>query len=301
MMILAGCGDNDAGSTGGAADTAAGEVDADSDGFTADEDCDDESRAVYPGAVEICDGQDSDCDGQSLLWEEDTDGDGVLDCNLCAQYGFWPEILDVVDNVSMEAFFEANLTTTPCTQYQTERSYLFQFLDNTDDSVECIYTAASFVVSDADPNWSIVNTEHVWPRSDGAQFEPVECDLHHLYPAEVDANAKRASTPFGEVVDDVVWSVGGSRLGDDASGQQVFEPRDEKKGDVARAILYISARYPDQVDQLAQVTAAREATLRSWHLSDPPDAVDAERSRLIAGRQGHANPFVVCPRVTELY
>ena len=37
--------------------------DADGDGFTNDEDCDDNNLFVYPGATENCDGVDNNCDG----------------------------------------------------------------------------------------------------------------------------------------------------------------------------------------------------------------------------------------------
>lgn len=56
--------------------------DNDKDGFTpADGDCDDGNAATYPGAKEICDGRDNDCDGEAGEDEVDADYDGWLLCN----------------------------------------------------------------------------------------------------------------------------------------------------------------------------------------------------------------------------
>ena len=58
-------------------------VDLDGDGVGAAEDCDDSDAAVYPGADELCDGVDNDCDGRvdvdavdAATWYLDSDGDG---------------------------------------------------------------------------------------------------------------------------------------------------------------------------------------------------------------------------------
>jgi hypothetical protein len=61
-------------------------MDADGDGHPASDDCDDEDSAVYPGADELCDAVDNDCDHQidedpsdAPSWYRDTDGDGFGD------------------------------------------------------------------------------------------------------------------------------------------------------------------------------------------------------------------------------
>lgn len=58
--------------------------DEDGDGVTSKIDCDDKNKDIYPGAKEVCNGKDDDCDGETDegLWEsvfDDLDGDGYGD------------------------------------------------------------------------------------------------------------------------------------------------------------------------------------------------------------------------------
>ena len=54
--------------------------DEDGDGFASDEDCNDADAAIFPGAEDICDSIDNDCDGdtdeEGEAWYLDADGDG---------------------------------------------------------------------------------------------------------------------------------------------------------------------------------------------------------------------------------
>jgi len=70
----------------GALATCLGQVDADGDGWWAGSDCDDANVAVNPWAIELCDGIDNDCDGQTDVgagddYYPDADGDGYGDDN----------------------------------------------------------------------------------------------------------------------------------------------------------------------------------------------------------------------------
>ena len=67
-------------------DGSTGYVDADGDGYAACAECDDTDADAFPGAEELCNGQDDDCDGSldegafdATLWFADLDADGFGD------------------------------------------------------------------------------------------------------------------------------------------------------------------------------------------------------------------------------
>ncbi|MEY3213895.1 MAG: hypothetical protein RIT28_4376 [Pseudomonadota bacterium] len=71
---------------GGGDDDSGAPVDADGDGVSAETDCDDDDASRYPGAEELCDGVDQDCDGEidddatdAETTYADEDGDGYGD------------------------------------------------------------------------------------------------------------------------------------------------------------------------------------------------------------------------------
>ncbi len=76
-------------------DGSVGYADADSDGFPACEDCDDAAADVNESAVEVCDGQDNNCNGlvdaddsaiaDATTWYGDADGDGYGGSQFTAQ------------------------------------------------------------------------------------------------------------------------------------------------------------------------------------------------------------------------
>jgi hypothetical protein len=136
-----------------------------------------------------------------------------------------------------------------------------------------------------------VNVEHTWPQSRfSTQYSKSlqKGDLHHLFLSNSRANSARSSYPFGEVARpnldiDICKE---STVGKDARGQTVFEPPDEHKGAVARAVFYFAVRY-----DLA-LSSEEEAILRLWHRLFPPSAEELWRNSYYEIRQGNRNPFI---------
>src|SRR5688572_22319783 len=122
--------------------------------------------------------------------------------------------------------------------------------DNNDLLADIYVGRVATVNSRATAATANFNTEHSWPQSKGAQADPAMSDIHHLFPSDASANSERSNLPFGVVTGTPVWTSPDpdgdgdvSKRGPNANGTMVFEPRNAKKGDVARAILYFYVRY----------------------------------------------------------
>ncbi len=65
------------------------------------DDCDDDNATIFPGATEICDGEDNNCDGNTDEGFTDTDNDGEADCVDDDDDG--DGVLDSNDNCPLDA------------------------------------------------------------------------------------------------------------------------------------------------------------------------------------------------------
>jgi hypothetical protein len=148
-----------------------------------------------------------------------------------------------------------------------------------------------------------INAEHVFPQSKGAGTEPQRSDIHNLYPAREEVNSARGNLPFGESPDASTdtWYRGSAtrttipQTGIDTYserlGQSVWEPREAREGDIARAVFYFYAIYPGPAEDAFFDGMASQ--LLSWHQSDPVTQAERDRSAAIAAEQGNENPFVL--------
>jgi hypothetical protein len=138
-------------------------------------------------------------------------------------------------------------------------------------------------------------------------------DQHHLFLVNQNlANGVRSNHPLGKV-ETVISSYLDGKYGLNALGQLVYEPRDEQKGNSARALLYMSLRYngfdnldwtfshlnastlPELSEDIQDLT-----TLLEWHYYDMPDNAEMARNDYIQSGQQNRNPLIDHPYWVEL-
>jgi endonuclease I len=184
------------------------------------------------------------------------------------------------------------------------------------------------------------NREHTWPSSygfpnDGSTNYPYS-DCHHLFLVDDSYNSSRGNNPFrncssgcSELVTLVNNGDGGGsgiypgnsnwRTGAGATG--TWETWVDRRGDVARALMYMDVRYeggthgitgaaePNLIltDNEAQIASSSTgnnlstaymgmlSVLLQWHAADPVDAKEMARNDVVYQYQGNRNPFIDHP------
>ena len=168
-------------------------------------------------------------------------------------------------------------------------------IDVVDGMIECVYTGRR-VTPDRTKTPGGFNTEHSWPRSDGADELPAVADIHHLFPVDAQANSTRRNQRYGDTNcgNSCDYAVGGSSLGPAADGEgTAFEVRGKSQGDMARAHFYFSVRYE------LPIPSSEEDDLRAWHVADPVDDAERARNDRIERVQNNRNPFIDLPELVE--
>ena len=173
--------------------------------------------------------------------------------------------------------------------------------------VTCAYSGERKVFS-GPFDWTATNysREHVFPHSwmptnpANSPERPEYTDQFNLFPVNFPSvNAVRSNYPLGEVVT-VTSSFLGGTYGQNADGRTVYEPRDEMKGDIARAMMYEAVSYngtsgiwafPNPISFIIQYGQDQEV-IKNWHFADLPDAYEIARNEYIYNLQGNRNPFI---------
>ena len=212
------------------------------------------------------------------------------------------------DNISTSSFSFMNdlhaLTNPHQAQYYSYYDDLmiafFESRDTTLDRrvVTCVYSGENKIYSEpfdfSATGYSREHTYcHSWMPTNPAQNLPEYSDFHHLFPSNLNsANILRSNNPLGEVTN-VTTSFLGCKSGTNANGQVVFEPRDEHKGDAARAIMYEAICYTSiNGNSWALPSYQDQMILKNWHFQDPPDNWEIARNDFIDSIQNNRNPFI---------
>lgn len=215
-----------------------------------------------------------------------------------------------------DTIFYSNYTATVINNFLTRDTTLGRKV------VNCVYTGVPYIYNEpfvwqVSGGTGILTREHTraqstmptfvsgmqdWERRFGGEL-PEYNDLHNLFPADqINANGPRSNNPFGECVTVTSTSpTGKGRLGKDANNNTVYEPKDEQKGDLARALFYMSVCYNGIRGNNWSLPANQGlAVLLKWHQQDPPSAEEIARHEYIASVQKNRNPFIDNPNWANL-
>lgn len=116
-------------------------------------------------------------------------------------------------------------------------------------------------------------------------------DLHNIYPALSRVELARRSAQFGELGANASNTISDIQC-DIKNSFHLLEPRDQAKGNVARAIFYMHAEYGLPI-------VGELKLLKEWHRMDPPDAEEKARNDKIANLQGTRNRYIDKPELVE--
>ncbi|MDY8137248.1 endonuclease [Aquimarina sp. 2201CG5-10] len=243
-------------------------------------------------------------------------------------YTLKTELKNIISNGHVDqgysALYTAYQTTDNDSYYENDNTVLDMYSENPTGADSYNYahdTNGGNAPGDACGNvgnteGGCYNREHLFPQGFFNSLTPMRTDVHHVVPTDGYVNGQRGSFPFGEVNTPTDTYSNGSRRGPSATtgySGTVFEPIDEFKGDIARALLYFATRYEDEVtsntwdnpnavpenpldgsnDQVYETWFVN--LLVNWHNGDPVSQREIDRNNASYNFQGNANPFIDHP------
>ena len=167
---------------------------------------------------------------------------------------------------------------------------------------------------------TVMNREHIWPKSRASYYQTGGgSDLHHLRPSVASVNSAKSDHAFGDIFGTYrdgysEGDLNGNLVYYVNSQEDLFECKDDVKGDVARILLYVYCRWeqpnlytdmtenlpaPDEDDSLNTGKKVIESldTLLNWCETDPVDTWEMKRNDLTQAVQGNRNVFIDYPEL----
>lgn len=161
-----------------------------------------------------------------------------------------------------------------------------------DDKVICLYSRELFDKSAHVSNsyssttW---NREHIYTQS---AFSEASTDNHNVFACEGEINNIRGNKKFAEVEHTTSNRVSTYGVETDCyTTSSYFEPCDEAKGEVARAVMYCAVYYGYDITDIFDSVE----TCLSWHNLYGVTDRDIYRNNTVYTNQGNRNPFVDHP------
>ncbi len=241
----------------------------------------------------------------------------LISTNLNAQYYDGISITSETFVADLQTLIRSNYIKKSYDQYDENMIPGFYSTDNGDgtNSVFCVYSNYEYIYSGTFA-WVEFSREHTfcysWMPTHGSTSTEEYSDYHHLFPANQNgANAVRSNHPLG-IVQNITSTFEDGKYGTNLNGDKVYEPRDEHKGDAARALLYMVLRYDDVNGNDWDFNWLNETRLPAlgegeqnlqllldWHTQDPPDTWEQNRNEYIYTLQNNRNPFIDHPEYTD--
>lgn len=212
-------------------------------------------------------------------------------------------------SISYGALLHAYKKTDRDKTYDADNTILDMYSENPNGRDPYKYTASGRTCGQYRDEGDCYNREHLFPQGLFNKKRPMKTDIMHVFPSDGKVNGMRGSYPFGEVVEARWSSKNGSKLGNSKSpgySRTVFEPIDEFKGDIARAMLYFAVRYENQIPSFRDTPmtdGSREQVystwflrvLLKWHKQDPVSEHERYRNNAACNYQKNRNPFIDHP------
>ncbi len=184
----------------------------------------------------------------------------------------------------------------------TSKVLLVYGYNDNDATVENDRTRAKSLSCHTSSCFGLWNREHVFPKSLASpnlvtNFPGAGTDVHNLRACDYSTNASRSNKKF---------DAGNGNSSSNNQGN--WYPGDEWKGDVARIIMYMYLRYPNQCEptnvgigtQLFSPNGDMPDVFLNWNSSDPVSEFEETRNNSIANVQGNRNPFIDNPYLATL-
>ena len=190
--------------------------------------------------------------------------------------------------------------------YNNARDVLYAEVDKINGEVKAVYTNyAVQLPTDVDPSTHLyengIDCEHVWPQSLYEGTTPMKSDMHHLRPCKTNVNSSRGHNPFGEVntnqnhwywLEYDLTNPPTQNIDEySESASNLFEPREDMKGDIARTIFYFYTMYSDVADD--DFFEIQKDILYDWHQIDSITSEEIIRTNKISEYQDYPNPFII--------